>query len=266
MRSTRHIDLAGGSLTNLETAHRPGAEGAYRRADQRGDADGAFNLAMLLVAQDRVAEAETAFRRAERRGHADAALSLRALLEQPRAVDAAQSAPPEAAEDANSEFAGSSPAEAVVPAERVEQPRDHRRKPLRRLRFTVLPRRLSLRGSIAILLFGLVFTAGSELAKHKPDADRSAVTPAGAGSVSIAGARPSGSVSAPARKNSLNGTAARKPAHAKASPSVAPRLASRRCPQAIRGRGPACSLDANQFPQQRSYETAPTYLKSGSPR
>ena len=37
---------------------------AYVRADERGDADGAFEVALLLVQHDRLAEAEEAFMRA----------------------------------------------------------------------------------------------------------------------------------------------------------------------------------------------------------
>ena len=50
-----------------------GAAAAYRRADDRGVADSAFQLAMLLAAHDRVAEAEEALARAEQRGHPEAA-------------------------------------------------------------------------------------------------------------------------------------------------------------------------------------------------
>ena len=59
------------------------AKAAYRRADERGDADGAFELAMLSARGKKLAEAEDAFARADRRGHPAAAYNLGVLqLEQ----------------------------------------------------------------------------------------------------------------------------------------------------------------------------------------
>jgi Flp pilus assembly protein TadD len=57
-----------------------GAEAAYRRADQRGDATGAFNLGGLLADQGNVDEAEAAYRRAYERGHPELADQARAAL------------------------------------------------------------------------------------------------------------------------------------------------------------------------------------------
>jgi TPR repeat protein len=55
---------------------------AYRRADQAGDANGAFNLGVLLEEQGDVTGAEAAYRRAEERGHAAALSNLGVLLEE----------------------------------------------------------------------------------------------------------------------------------------------------------------------------------------
>jgi TPR repeat protein len=56
-----------------------GAEAAYRRADQRGDATGAFNLGSLLERHDPAA-AEAAYRRAAERGHPELADMAQAAL------------------------------------------------------------------------------------------------------------------------------------------------------------------------------------------
>ena len=64
-----------------------GAATAYNRADELGDAEGAFALAMLLASSDRLTEAEEWFARAAERGHPDAALNLAALREHHRDVD-----------------------------------------------------------------------------------------------------------------------------------------------------------------------------------
>ncbi len=53
-----------------------GAEAAYRRADERGDAAGTFRLGALLAHRGDTAEAEIAYRRADERGHAGAPSSL----------------------------------------------------------------------------------------------------------------------------------------------------------------------------------------------
>ena len=50
-----------------------GAEAAYRRADARGDATGAFNLGGLLAERGDLAGAEAAYRRADERGDAGGA-------------------------------------------------------------------------------------------------------------------------------------------------------------------------------------------------
>ena len=58
------------------------AEAAYRRADQRGEATGAFNLGVLLQERGVLDEAEAAYRRAEKRGHGAAASNLGVVLEE----------------------------------------------------------------------------------------------------------------------------------------------------------------------------------------
>ncbi len=58
------------------------AEAAYRRADWRGDATGAFNLGVLLQERGALDEAEAAYRRADQRGHGAAASNLGVLLEE----------------------------------------------------------------------------------------------------------------------------------------------------------------------------------------
>jgi hypothetical protein len=60
----------------------PGAEDAYRRADERGGLRGAFNLGQLLRKRGELAGAEEAFRRADRRGSPEGAVNLGFLLEQ----------------------------------------------------------------------------------------------------------------------------------------------------------------------------------------
>jgi hypothetical protein len=57
-----------------------GAEAAYRRADQRGDALGAFRLGLLREQRGDLAGAETAFARAAERGHPGAASDYGVLL------------------------------------------------------------------------------------------------------------------------------------------------------------------------------------------
>ena len=59
-----------------------GAEAAYRRADERGSADGAFNLGSLLAERGYLTAAAAAFRRADERGDTAAAVNLRLLLEE----------------------------------------------------------------------------------------------------------------------------------------------------------------------------------------
>ena len=60
------------------------AEAAYRRADQRGSAIGAFKLGALLQGHD-AAGAEAAYRRAYERGHHELADMARAALSNLRA-------------------------------------------------------------------------------------------------------------------------------------------------------------------------------------
>ncbi|MGH2892125.1 MAG: hypothetical protein ACRDPM_02485, partial [Solirubrobacteraceae bacterium] len=57
-----------------------GAEAAYRRADERGDTNGAFNLGVLLEERSDLAGAEMAYRRAGERGDAEVAKTARAAL------------------------------------------------------------------------------------------------------------------------------------------------------------------------------------------
>jgi peptidoglycan hydrolase-like protein with peptidoglycan-binding domain/tetratricopeptide (TPR) repeat protein len=64
-----------------------GAEAAYRRSDARGNANGAFNLAGLLLA-----EAKAAYRRADERGDGAAASNLGVLLERDGDLPAAEAA------------------------------------------------------------------------------------------------------------------------------------------------------------------------------
>ncbi|MDP9345061.1 MAG: peptidoglycan-binding protein [Actinomycetota bacterium] len=73
--------------------HPAGGEAAYRRADERGEATGAFNLGVLLEEQHDLAGAQAAYRRAEERGDPDVARMARAArlslgkAKQPRSSD-----------------------------------------------------------------------------------------------------------------------------------------------------------------------------------
>jgi peptidoglycan hydrolase-like protein with peptidoglycan-binding domain len=67
-------------------------EAAYRRADQVGDAVGAFNLGVLLEERGAMGEAETAYRRAAKKGHGAAASNLGVLLEERGASAEAEAA------------------------------------------------------------------------------------------------------------------------------------------------------------------------------
>jgi peptidoglycan hydrolase-like protein with peptidoglycan-binding domain len=58
------------------------AERAFRRADQRGDPNGAFNLGVALEQRGDLAGAVAAYRRADQRGHGAAACNLGVLLEE----------------------------------------------------------------------------------------------------------------------------------------------------------------------------------------
>jgi TPR repeat protein len=73
----------------LEAQRRPAeAEAAYRRADQRGDATGAFNLGVLLHERGLLADADAAYCRAQERGNPDIAQFARfALLELRQTAD-----------------------------------------------------------------------------------------------------------------------------------------------------------------------------------
>jgi tetratricopeptide (TPR) repeat protein len=68
------------------------AEAAYRRADERGDAKGASNLGVLLVQRGELQEAEAAYRRADERGLAKGASNLGALLMQRGELQEAEAA------------------------------------------------------------------------------------------------------------------------------------------------------------------------------
>jgi TPR repeat protein len=59
-----------------------GAEDAFRRADDRGDAAAAFSLGGLLAERGDLAGAEDAFRRADERGHVAGVFNLGVLLEE----------------------------------------------------------------------------------------------------------------------------------------------------------------------------------------
>ena len=52
------------------------AEAAYRRADERGDPGGAYNLGMLLAERGDLEGAEAAWRRADERGDSGGACNL----------------------------------------------------------------------------------------------------------------------------------------------------------------------------------------------
>ena len=83
-RATQRGDAA--SATNLgmlleQRGDLAGAEAAYRRADERGDGNAAFNLGGLLAERNDLAGAEAAFKRADARGDAAGAFNLAVLLE-----------------------------------------------------------------------------------------------------------------------------------------------------------------------------------------
>ena len=66
-----------------------GEEAEYRRLDEHGDADGAFNLGVVLHHRGDVAGAVAAYERAEQRGDPDAAFNLGVLLYETGDVDGA---------------------------------------------------------------------------------------------------------------------------------------------------------------------------------
>jgi TPR repeat protein len=68
-----------GALRNADSPV-VGAEAAFRRADERGDADGAFKLGLLFEGRGDLVGAEAAFRRAEERGHSDALEKLSTVV------------------------------------------------------------------------------------------------------------------------------------------------------------------------------------------
>jgi TPR repeat protein len=74
------VDTRGTLAPMPAIATHAGAVAAYRRADKRGDADGAFHVGLLLQRRGDLAEAEEAYRRADERGHADGANLLGVVL------------------------------------------------------------------------------------------------------------------------------------------------------------------------------------------
>ena len=68
------------------------AELTYRRADEAGDAGGAFNLGVLLYQRGEFAAAAAAYERAELRGDRDAAFNLGVLLYEQGDLDGAEAA------------------------------------------------------------------------------------------------------------------------------------------------------------------------------
>ena len=68
------------------------AELTYRRADEAGDAVGAFNLGVLLYKRGEFAAAAAAYERAELRGNRDAAFNLGVLLYEQGDLDGAEAA------------------------------------------------------------------------------------------------------------------------------------------------------------------------------
>jgi ABC-2 type transport system permease protein len=73
-------------------SHLEGAEAAYRRADERGSAEGAFNLGVLLEDRGELEGAEAAYRRADERGSAEGASNLGVLLEDRGELEGAEAA------------------------------------------------------------------------------------------------------------------------------------------------------------------------------
>jgi Flp pilus assembly protein TadD len=84
-RRGAHADA--GDIRGTESAER-----TYRRADEAGRADGAFNLGVLLHQRDDLAGARAAYERAERRGDPDAAFNLGVLLYESGDLDGAEAA------------------------------------------------------------------------------------------------------------------------------------------------------------------------------
>jgi tetratricopeptide (TPR) repeat protein len=79
-QSAAHDRANGGSMPEQQR-DLANPEAAYRPADERGDANGAFNLAVLLEERGDLAGAEAAYHRADERDHAAAAANLGVLLE-----------------------------------------------------------------------------------------------------------------------------------------------------------------------------------------
>jgi len=68
------------------------AEVAYRRADERGDPGGAYNLGVLLKERGDLEGAEAAYRRADERGHPGGAYNLGVLLKERGDLEGAKAA------------------------------------------------------------------------------------------------------------------------------------------------------------------------------
>jgi LPXTG-motif cell wall-anchored protein len=82
-----------GALRNEERRGDPvHVEAVRRRAEERGDASGAFNLGVLLEHQGDRAGAEAAYRQADQHGHAAASCNLGVLLEERGDVTGAEAA------------------------------------------------------------------------------------------------------------------------------------------------------------------------------
>ncbi len=79
-------------LKLLESQERKREELAARRADERGEAGGAYNLGVLLLQRGDLEGAEAAWRRADERGEAAGAYNLGVLLEQRGDLEGAEAA------------------------------------------------------------------------------------------------------------------------------------------------------------------------------
>ena len=99
-RSTRRTRWPNGGRLRTELPHgveqpvspTEHAELTYRRADEAGDAVGAFNLGVLLYKRGEFAAAAAAYERAELRGNRDAAFNLGVLLYEQGDLDGAEAA------------------------------------------------------------------------------------------------------------------------------------------------------------------------------
>jgi ABC-2 type transport system permease protein len=81
-------------LTHVLTtrSHVEDADAAYRRADERGSAEGAYNLGVVLEERGDMQGAEAAYRRADERGGLEGAYNLGDLLEQRGDLQGAEAA------------------------------------------------------------------------------------------------------------------------------------------------------------------------------